>query len=193
MKRPSGWLDPSVSDLSVLSKRYGLDAGRLGEWLAPRLAEYRMQRDVDDTERVPRSEHIESLARLARSLDATLEALDRGVLSGAAVAELDRAAHRRRRELWRQTADRLRTELRAARSCVNAAQAAFEDADPQPGRPSTTRRDALLGELVAWMQSEHTLGFGRACEAAAEILTRCRVQCPADPRDVERLLREKPG
>jgi len=193
MKRASGWLDPSVPDLGALAKRYGLDAERLGEWLAPRLAEYRMSRDVDEAERVPRSAHIESLARLARSFDATRDALDRGVLSGAATAELDRAAHRRQRELWRHVADRLRRELRAARSCVNAAHAAFEDAEPQPGRPSTTRRDALLGELVAWLQSEHALGFGRACEAAAEILTRCRVQCPADPRDVERLLREKPG
>ncbi len=186
----AGWMNSDVPDLGALAPSHGFDAAQVTEWLAPRLAKYRAFRDVD---RVPRSKQVDALTRLKKALEAAFDALDCDELVDSVEAELDAAAHRMKCELWRDVAARLRNDLTAASLCAGDAREVLRESAPQPGRPSAVRRDVLLGDLVAFVQADSALAFGAACGAAGAILTRCGVPCPDDPREVEKLLRAKPG
>lgn len=203
MSAPGGWLDPSVPDLRALldgddvrvaiRRDRDIDTDALAQWLAPRLAKYRAYREIFDIDRAPRAKHIDAIARLEKALGAAFAALDGDEISDTGEAELDEAAHSMKRELWREVAARLRADLTVARLCAGKARDALQAVPAQPGRPSAARRDALLAELVDWLKAEAALPLGRACELAAMVLTRCGVQCPVDSREVEKIMREKPG
>ncbi len=181
-----GWVDESVPDLRPILADYGvaIEADDLAAWLAPRLGHYRAASDWSP----PRNEQLEMLAGLRAAMLDIAHRIDD--LPGESEAEITYAASRLRRAQWSDLARQLRTQLLEAADFIEEGCDGMREAQGQTGRRENVWRDRLLAALVAKLSATEAMKRSSTCALAGDILRRCGIPCPSDPKDVARIVRD---
>lgn len=180
-----GWVDESVPDLQPVLTDYGvgIEADALSAWLAPRLGHYRAACDRSP----PRNEQLEMLVGLRAAMLDVAHRIDD--LPGESEAEITYAALRVRRAQWSDLAQQLRAQLLEAVDFIEEGCDGMREAQGQTGRRENVWRDRLLAALVAKLSAAETMKRSSTCALAGDILRRCGIPCPSDPKEVARIVR----
>lgn len=180
-----GLVDESVPDLRPILTDYGvgIEADALAAWLAPRLGHYRAACDRSP----PRNEQLEMLAGLRTAMLDVAGRIDD--LPGESEAEITYAAWKIRRAQWSDIARQLRTQLLEAVDFIEEGCDGMRDAQGQTGRRENVWRDRLLTALVAKLSAVEAMKRSSTCALAGDILRRCGIPCPSDPKEVARIVR----